>query len=206
MVVHHHLSNSVVANAMINNLIDLRRIAPGTLLMLALCTLMPVVLYAQSERPEAPFGDKVSERIQFYHRAAPTIATAGPLGRLGIIEAKAVGFRSILNLEGSTAQAGLDDASMAGYVLLAYFSVRIMEQLPTPDQIIEIKRILDANENGPILMYGADRDQAAAAWALTRAASGIPPEIALQEGLTAGLRGRLPAVGERLGLADPVGR
>jgi hypothetical protein len=29
---------------------------------------------AQQETPEAPFGDRVSERIPFYHRAAPTIA------------------------------------------------------------------------------------------------------------------------------------
>src|SRR5262245_27258293 len=78
---------------------------------------------AQQEAPEAPFGYRVSERIPFYHRAAPTIATAGPLGRLGIIEAKAVGFRSILNLGPSTSAAGLDDASMANYALLQYFSV-----------------------------------------------------------------------------------
>jgi hypothetical protein len=52
-------------------------------------------------------------------------------------------------------------------------------------------------------MYGADRDQAAAVWALIRGASGIPPDIALQDGLTAGLRDRLLDVRERLGLAKP---
>lgn len=155
---------------------------------------------AQQELPEAPFGDRVSERIPFYHRVAPTIATAGPLGRLGLIEAKAVGFRSVLHLGASTTAAGLDDASMAGYVLLAYFNVRITERLATESQIAEIRRILEAIEHGPVLMYGADRDQAAAAWALARAASGIPAEIALQDGLTAGLRERQVAVRDRLGL------
>lgn len=155
---------------------------------------------AQQERPEAPFGDRVSERIPFYHRAAPTIATAGPLGRLGLIEAKAVGFRSVLHLGASTTATGLDDASMAGYVLLAYFNMLITERLPTEDQVAEIRRILEASDNGPVLMYGTDRDQAAAAWALVRAASGIPAEIALQDGLTAGLRDRLTAVRDRLGL------
>ena len=156
---------------------------------------------AQQEAPEAPFGDRVSERIPFYHRAAPTIATAGPLGRLGIIEAKAVGFRSILNLGTRTSAAGLDDAAMAAYVLLGYFSVPVGEP-PSPEQIAELCRILDTAENSPILMYGIDRDQAAAAWALVRAASGVPPELALHEGLTAGLRGRLAVVRERLGLAS----
>jgi uncharacterized protein (TIGR01244 family) len=154
---------------------------------------------AQQEAPEAPFGDKVSERIPFYHRAAPTVATAGPLGRLGIIEAKAVGFRSIVNLGRSTSTAGLDDASMASYALLRYFSVPVNE-LPTREQIGELRRILDAAENVPVLIYGTDRDHAAAAWALVRAASGVPPELALQEGRTAGLQARLPAVRERLGI------
>jgi hypothetical protein len=161
---------------------------------------MSAQLHAQAEPLEAPFGDRVSERIPFYHRAAPTIATAGPLGRLGIIEAKAVGFKSILNLGRSTTTAGLDDAGMASYVLLGYFSVPSTEMLPTQDQIAEIRRILEAAENRPILIYGVDRDQAAAAWALFRAASGVPAELALQDGLTAGLRDRLRAVRERLGL------
>jgi hypothetical protein len=178
------------------------RILAASLLSVAMLT----VTHAQYERAEAPFGDRVSERIPFYHRAAPTIATSGPLGRLGLIEAKGVGFKSVLNLSVSTTAAGLGDAAMATYVVLGYFSVAITDWLPTQDQVAEVRRILNASENGPILMYGADRDQAAAAWALVRAASGIPSEIALQEGLTAGLRDRLPAVRERLGLGGAATR
>ena len=190
----------MIAKTMITARIDLRQLPRRVLAALALCVLMPAASYAQSEGLEAPFGDKVSERIPFYHRAAPRIAVAGRLGRLGIIEAKAVGFKSVLNLGASSAGAGLDDASIAAYALLAYFNVPISQRLPTQDQIAEIRRILDAPENGPILIYGAEDDQAAAAWALIRAASGVPTEIALQDGLTAGLRNRLPAVVERLGV------
>jgi uncharacterized protein (TIGR01244 family) len=160
---------------------------------------------AQQQTAEAPFGDKVSERVPFYHRAAPTIATAGPLGRLGVIEAKAVGFRSILNLGPATSTAGLDDASMAAYAMLGYFSVPVADP-PTAEQVSQIRRILETAENSPILMYGVDRDQAAAAWALVRAAAGVPPEYALQEGRTAGLLGRLPAVRDRLGLGAGASR
>ena len=77
---------------MIITRIDLSRLSGAALLALLLWLLLPAVPHAQFERPEAPFGDKVSERIPSYHRAAPTIAIAGPLGRLGIIEAKAVGL------------------------------------------------------------------------------------------------------------------
>ncbi len=80
--------------------------------------------------------------------------------------------------------------------------MRITEKLLTEDQVAEMRRILEAIENAPLLMYGADRDQAAAAWTLVRAASGIPSEIALQEGVTAGLRDRLSSVRERLGLGS----
>jgi hypothetical protein len=171
-----------------------------------LAVLAPVSLYAQYERSEAPFGDKVSERVPAYHRAAPTIGLAGPLGRLGIMEAKAVGFRSILNLGLATTPAGLDDAQMAGYVLLAYHRVVITEQLPTADQLGSIRRILEAPDKGPILVYGTDRDLVAATWALFRHASGVPPEFALQEGLTAGLRDRLQAVRQRLGINQALPR
>jgi hypothetical protein len=167
-----------------------------------LCIFAPASLRAQYEGALAPFGDKISGRIPSYHRAAPTVGLAGPLGRLGIMEAKAVGFRSILNLGGSTTPAGLDDAQMAGYVLLGYHNIAITEQLPTAEQLISIRRILETPDNRPILMYGADRDLVAAAWTLVRHASGVPPEFALQEGLTAGLRERLPAVRQRLGI-DP---
>jgi hypothetical protein len=131
---------------MITTVIRLWRLPRRALAVMALCFLVPAEAQSQSERLEAPFGDTVGERIPFYHRAAPTIATAGPLGRLGIIKAKAVGFKSILNLGRSTTTA--NDASMASYVLLRYFSVPVTDTLPTKDQIGEIRRILEAADTG----------------------------------------------------------
>lgn len=155
-------------------------------------------VHAQYETVEAPFGDKVSERIPMYHRASPTVGTAGPLGRLGIIEARAVGFRSILNLATTTVAAGQDDKAMADFTLLRYFSVPVAS-LPSDEQVSEIRRIVTDAANAPILIYG-QRDQAAAAWALVRAAGSVPAELALQEGRTAGLRQLLGPVQERLGV------
>jgi hypothetical protein len=158
-------------------------------------------LGAQTEKSEAPFGDTVSERIPLYHRAAPTIATAGHLDRLGLIETKAVGFRSVLSL-GPTVAEDAEDRSLANFVLLNYFSMPFPEGLPTADQVLEIRRILGEPANAPILIYGHNPDQAAAAWALVRAATGVPPEIAFQEGLTAGLQANAPAVRARLGVPE----
>jgi hypothetical protein len=66
-------------------------------------------------------------------------------------------------------------------------------------QVSDIRRIVTDAANAPILIYG-QRDQAAAAWALVRAAGGVPAELALQEGRTAGLRQLLGLVQERLGV------
>jgi hypothetical protein len=155
-------------------------------------------VHAQYETGEAPFGDKVSERIPMYHRASPTVGTAGPLGRLGIIEARSVGFRSILNLATTTVAAGQDDKAMAEFTLLRYFNVPVAP-LPSDEQVAQIRRTIEDPANAPILIYG-HQDRAAAAWALVRAAGGLPTEYALQEGKTAGLRQLLGAVQERLGV------
>jgi hypothetical protein len=88
---------------------------------------------------------------------------------------------------------------VANFVLLKYFSVPLVEGLPSPEQIVGIRRILAEPMNVPILIYGGEPDQAAAAWALVRAAAGVPPEFAFQEGLTAGLRDSASAVRARLG-------
>jgi uncharacterized protein (TIGR01244 family) len=170
-------------------------------LLIALMIMLMAPLGAQTEKTEAPFGDTVSERIPLYHRAAPTVATAGPLGRLGLIETKAVGFRSVLSL-GPTAAQDSEDKSLANFVLLRYFNVPVAEGLPAPEQIAEIRQILADPVNVPILIYGREPDQAAAAWALIRAAAGLPPEFAFQEGLTAGLRGNAAAVRARLGVPE----
>jgi protein tyrosine phosphatase (PTP) superfamily phosphohydrolase (DUF442 family) len=133
-----------------------------------------------------------------YHRASPTVGTAGPLGRLGIIEAKSVGFRAIVNLTATTVAARQDDRAMAEFTLLRYFNVPVAS-LPSDEQVREIRRIVEDPTNAPILIYG-QQDRAAAAWALVRAAGGMPPEFALQEGNTAGLRRLLAPVQERLGI------
>ena len=62
------------------------KIRSGIFFAVVLAFLLPAVgAVAQQEAPEAPFGDRVSERIPFYHRAAPTIATAGPRRASGVL-------------------------------------------------------------------------------------------------------------------------
>ena len=72
-----------------------------------------------------------------YHRASPTVGTAGDLGRLGIIQARSVGFRSILNLASSRVATGQNDKAMADYARLRYFEV---PSAPLPSRLTQKRK------------------------------------------------------------------
>lgn len=148
---------------------------------------------------QAPFGDQVGPRIPFYDRVAPQVATSGPLDRLGIIEAKGVGFRSIVDLQPS-AEASATERAMAEFALLRYHSLPVAGDLPSDDEVASFAGLIEQPENQPALVHGASVDQAAAMWALYRAAKGVPAEVALGDGLTAGVRESEGRLRERLGL------
>ena len=178
-----------------------QRRAAGIALSAAIAAMVAVgPAAAQDEPREAPFGDKVSQRIPFYHRAAPQVATSGPLGRLGMIEAKAVGFRTVVSLRPKADEGG-NLETMARFTKIRFVALPVEGALPSEAQLKRLAAILGETPARPVLIYGRDRDQAAAAWALLRAMEGVPARIAYQEGLTAGLRGRAGAVRERLGLS-----
>src|SRR3546814_13472335 len=91
---------------------------------------------------QAPFGDKVSERIPSYDRAAPQVATSAPLERLGILEAKGVGFRSIVDLQPSP-EASAAAQPMAEFALLRSHNPPIAEDLPSPHQLPTTAHLTD---------------------------------------------------------------
>lgn len=72
--------------------------------------------------------------------------------------------------------------------------------MPTEERVAEFAALLEDSRNLPVLVHGQSVDHAAAMWALYRASRGVPAEIALDEGLTAGLAESTHAVRRRLGL------
>jgi len=148
---------------------------------------------------QAPFGDQVGARIPYYDRVAPQVATSAPLDRLGIIEAKGVGFRSIIDLQPSQ-QASAVERSMAEFAMLRYHSLPIAGALASDAEVATFAGLIEQPENQPVLVHGVSLDQAAAMWALYRAAKGVPPEVALGDGITAGVVESETLLRERLGL------
>lgn len=170
------------------------------LLATLICSSVPGVASAQSAgAAQAPFGDTVGPRIPFYDRVAPQVATSAPLNRLGVIEAKGVGFRSIVDLQASP-EASAAEQRMAEFALLQYHNLPIADALPTDEEVAAFARLIESPENQPVLVHGASLDQAAAMWALYRAARGVPAAVALGDGRTAGLTESEPRLRQRLGL------
>lgn len=148
---------------------------------------------------QAPFGSEITNRIPTYVRVAPHVATSAALERLGVLEAKGVGFEALLDMRPD--ELDREDArQVAEFALLRYFRVPVGGPLPSEDELTAIVRIIDDPANHPILVHGVDADRTGAVWALYRHRTGYPPEIALEEGRTAGLEESEPLVRERLGL------
>ncbi len=133
----------------------------------------------------APFGDQISEqRLPEYNRATPLIATSGPIGDDGVIEAKRVGFAMIVDLR--PAADASSEKQRADFARIRYANIPV-QGIPTADQVKQFASIVTDRSNLPLLLHGANVDQSGAMWALYRASLGVPPAVAVEDGMTAGL-------------------
>ncbi len=154
----------------------------------------------------APTGDEISERrIPRYHRATPRIALSGPLTELGVREAKRLGFNSIIDLQPDPARAA-EERRNAEFARIRYHHLPVQGPVPDDEVLRRFGELLADPGNLPALVHGASVDQTGALWALWRARNGVPLQIALVDGETAGLSASLGAVGARLGLTAPAAR
>lgn len=151
---------------------------------------------------QAPYGDKVSAVFSNYSRASPYIGTAGVVRGGGFEEAKALGFKTIINL--NTAQEGAEEEAEAVMAAgLSYVSIPVSGLAPVAEQVSEFAQHVRDPNNYPILVHCVSANRVGAIWALYRAAAGVPAEIAVQEGRTVGLKpSREVAVRRQLGLPE----
>jgi uncharacterized protein (TIGR01244 family) len=153
----------------------------------------------------APTGDQISqERLPLYHRGTPYVALCGPIQEAGVREAKRVGFTAILDLQADPGRAAAERRN-AEFARIRYFHLPIRTDMPTEEEVRRFAELLADRGNLPVLVHGSGVEQSGAMWALYRAALGVPPEIALLDGETAGLRAGLPAARARLGLPPAAG-
>ena len=153
---------------------------------------------------QAPFGDKVSAAISYYNRASPHVGSAGVLGKGGVAEAKALGFKLIIDLR--TAEEGANDAKAAAAAAgISYVNVPVSTKAPTDAQLAQVARLIGDDANLPVLINCETANRVGAFWALYRASLGVPAAVAVEEGRVLGLKpSREGAVRARLGL-PPLG-
>lgn len=145
----------------------------------------------------APFGDQVAEqRLPRYHRATPLIGISGPIDDKGVIEAKRLGFATVVDLRNGGADVA-SERRRAEFARIRYVNIPL-QGLPTSAQVKQFADVIGERGNLPMLLHGADIDQSGAMWALYRASVGVPAAVALDDGAAAGLGESSAAVKARL--------
>jgi len=157
-----------------------------------------------AKHKQAPYGDAMPNIVKNYLRAAPYVGTGGIVDPKGYAKLKALGFKTIINLntEKEGAKDEGDGIMAAG---LDYISIPVATLAPDGAQVAAFSKYVNDPKFYPILVHCESSNRVGAMWALYRTKNGVPPEIAIQEGRTVGLKpSREGAVREILKL-PPLG-
>lgn len=157
-----------------------------------------------AKHKQAPYGDAMPAIVKNYLRAAPYIGTGGIVDPKGFAELKRLGFKTIINL--NTVKEGAETEGKGIMAAgLGYVSIPVATEAPDDKEVVAFSKYVNDPKFYPILVHCESSNRVGAMWALYRAKNGVPPEIAVQEGRTVGLKpSREGAVREMLQL-PPLG-
>jgi protein tyrosine phosphatase (PTP) superfamily phosphohydrolase (DUF442 family) len=149
---------------------------------------------------DAPFAEEIGSLVQQYDRRTPTLASSGTINDSGYGRLSQIGFESVLDLR--VPEEGTEDERLEVEARgMRYFNVPMGYAVPSEAEVAAFARIVEDENNLPLLFHGVFANRAGAMWALYRVHRGMAPEQAYEEGRTAGLKGRrAAAVREALGL------
>lgn len=152
------------------------------------------------EYKQAVFGDTMPGIVKNYLRATPYIGTGGVIDPVGIGELATLGFKAVISL--NTTQEGVEaESTLISKVGVAFVNIPVSTKAPTEEQVAKFAKLAEDPSNYPILIHCQSANRGGAMWALYCASTGVPPNIAIEEGRTVGLEpNREAAVHERLGL------
>ncbi len=148
----------------------------------------------------APFGDAVSRAIVNYARPAPYVGTAGKLKGDGVAEAKALGFRLIIDLRRPSEDGVAEEKAEAAALGVAYENIPLAADASAWDQVAAVEAALSDPANYPVLLHCGSANRAGAVWALYRSRQGVDAVTAVEEGRAIGLTSREAMVRDLLGL------
>lgn len=138
---------------------------------------------------QAPFGNEVSA-VKNYNRATSQIATSGVIGD-GVQALAQHGFKTIIDLR--TEAEGTHEEKVAVEAAgMRYVNIPVTGAGINDEQLAAFTKAIEATET-PVLVHCASGNRAGALWATYRMSKGIVPEIALEEGRTAGMSAAMEA-------------
>lgn len=165
---------------------------PNVLAFLSFCVfaLATSLVSAQaSGKPEiqVPFGDKVGAEIENYNRLRPNIATGGSIDLAQIKEIAGHGFRTVLDLRTPEEGTAEEKVAVEG-AGMRYVNLPVTKGAPSEEVIKGIEAVLADPDAGPVLIHCGSGNRVGTAWAIYRAKTGVPLDIAIEEGRTIGMR------------------
>ena len=149
---------------------------------------------------QAPFGGEVSRAIGQYNRVSPYIANAGLLHKGGLEEAQRLGFKLVVDLRGTKERGVSNEMKLAERLGIRRINIPVVERAPEWNQVDELAALIHDPANYPMLIHCVSSNRSGAIWSLYRARVGVSPHTAIEEGRTAGLTSREPAVRQMLDL------
>jgi uncharacterized protein (TIGR01244 family) len=158
------------------------------------CAARPAIVGAASnpydtpaKYKQAPYGDAMPPIIKNYLRAAPYVGTGGIVDPKGYAELKKLGFKTIINLNTNEEGAEKEGKGIMA-AELDYVSIPVSTLAPDAKEVGAFSKYVNDPKYYPILVHCESSNRVGAMWALYRAGNGVPPEIAVQEGRTVGLK------------------
>jgi uncharacterized protein (TIGR01244 family) len=140
-----------------------------------------------AKHKQAPYGDAMPPIVKNYLRAAPYVGTGGIVDPKGFAELKKLGFKTIINL--NTHKEGAQEEGKGIMAAgLDYVSIPVPAKAPDANAVAAFSKYVNDPNTYPVLVHCVSSNRVGAMWALYRAENGVPPEIAIQEGRTVGLK------------------
>ena len=152
-----------------------------------LFTLGAMQALAADDIAQVPFGDKVGAEIRNYNRLRPQIATGGSIDLAHVNDIAKLGFATIVDLR--TPEEGVAEEKAAVEAAgMRYLNLPVDSGVPSEKVIAGLKAVLADSSAAPVLIHCGSGNRVGTAWAIYRAQTGVPLEIAIEEGKTAGMR------------------
>ncbi len=155
--------------------------------IIAIMTLLTVGLSAGTAHAtnQAPFGNQVNT-IKNYNRATSQIATSGVVGNAGVKALAEQGVKTIIDLR--TEAEGIEDEKIAVESTgMRYINIPVTSAGISDRQLAIFSDMIEKAEK-PVLIHCASGNRAGALWTAYRISKNIAPDIAFEEGRTAGMQ------------------